>query len=715
MLGNFYAISNLVVAVIIQLLGLFVFFQNREKFVNRIFLIFCVVSSLWMYSLFFLYYLGTNYQNAIFWSKSIYIGACFNSVLSYHFAIAFLDIKKRKWILYLFYGLSGLFLYLVYSDKLLNGLYHYAWGYFPRYGKYHPIYMIYKSFESIYTLSLLYDKYKSRFFMTSQQYQRLKYVFLAWIIGHFSLANYLPTYGITVFPIGNFCFAVLVILLTYAIVRHQLMEIEVIIKKTLVFAGLFASIFALLVLPTLVIQELIASQMGRGARVVGLTISAILIVLVSRRLENFLIRITDKYLFQKKYDYKELLKTFTTEVLTVLDIDRLVQLTTTKLTDIMKVQSCGVLLLDEMKNEYKLVASKGIEDISVVLTRDNTLTTFLDRTKGYLSTKHQGQDSPLPKRIIDDMNKLKLELAIPLIIHDEMIGVLTLGKKKSDEDYAQDDMDILLPLSRTLAIAISNARVLDELSKTQAEAAQREKMAVIGTLSAGINHEICNPLGIARGQCEAFLLNIRDGLYKNKTEKELLQKAQEIMNKVIHETDRATTITKRLSSFAKPSKGLYTEDVDIKDAVDEVLALVGYEMRLEKIEVANEVPADFPHVMGDKKQIQEVFFNLIRNAAQAIHEKGRIAVKVHQNEDRIYVDIEDTGHGISEDKIGQIFNPFYTTKDPGKGTGLGLFIVRQVVERNNGRIAVRSQEGVGTTFTLDFPVAEKVKVQEVLQ
>ena len=96
------------------------------------------------------------------------------------------------------------------------------------------------------------------------------------------------------------------------------------------------------------------------------------------------------------------------------------------------------------------------------------------------------------------------------------MGVLSLGKKKSDEDYTQDDLGILLPLARTLAIAISNAKLFDELGKTQAEAAQNEKMAVIGTLSAGINHEICNPLGIARGQCEAFLLNVKDGLYNNK-------------------------------------------------------------------------------------------------------------------------------------------------------------------------------------------------------
>jgi signal transduction histidine kinase len=347
----------------------------------------------------------------------------------------------------------------------------------------------------------------------------------------------------------------------------------------------------------------------------------------------------------------------------------------------------------------------------ITLGMDNTLATFLSRTKAYLSTKHQGKDSPIPKHIVEDMNKLKLQLAIPLVIHDDMIGILTLGKKKSDEDYSQDDMDIIMPLARTLAIAISNATALDELGKTQAEAAQKEKMAVIGTLSAGINHEICNPLGIARGQCEAFLLNIKDGLYKNKTDKELFEKAQGIMEKVIHEVDRATTITKRLSSFAKPSKGLLTDDINIKEEIDEVLALVGYEMKLDKIEVENQVPQDLAHIMGDKKQLQEVFFNIIRNAAQAITEKGKITIRGRQSDGKVFVEIEDTGHGIPEDKMSQIFNPFFTTKEPGKGTGLGLFIVRQVVERNGGRISLKSKFGVGTIFTLEFPVAETAKAR----
>ena len=140
------------------------------------------------------------------------------------------------------------------------------------------------------------------------------------------------------------------------------------------------------------------------------------------------------------------------------------------------------------------------------------------------------------------------------------------------------------------------------------------------------------------------------------------------------------------------------------------ILFIGYEMKLDKIEVVNKIKEDFPNITGDRKQIQEVFFNLIRNAAQAIHEKGKISISGRREEDKVWIIIEDNGRGIPSDKVGQIFNPFYTTKSPGKGTGLGLFIVKQVVERNKGRISVRSKEKLGTTFTLEFPVTETVKV-----
>jgi signal transduction histidine kinase len=527
------------------------------------------------------------------------------------------------------------------------------------------------------------------------------------------MIDYIPKYGVEIYPFGFVFILAFLSVIGYAIVRYKLMDIEVIIKKTLVFAGLLASVFAMLILPTLIIQEYLFRGTGTGGRMAGLAISGIVIILTMHRIEAFLINVTDKYLFQKKYDYKELLKTFTAEVLTVLELDNLVNLTVDKLSDIVKLTSSAVLLFDEEKQQFNVMASRGVKDPTVTLIRPDGIVTFMEETHGYILIKELNDKKIMvPESVKEIIARLSAELIIPMVLHEEVMGMLSLGKKKSDEDYTQDDLDILLPLAKTLAIAISNAKLFDELGKTQAEAAQKEKMAVIGTLSAGINHEICNPLGIARGQCEAFLLNLKDGLYKTKSAEELLERSKEIMAKVIKETDRATAITKKLSGFAKPSKG-ESELVDISKELDEVQGLVGYELKLEKIEFVKDIEKDLPNIFVDKKQLQEVLFNLVRNAGQAIGEKGRITVSVRQKDRKVFIDIQDTGSGIPEDKVHQLFNPFFTTKEPGKGTGLGLFIVRQVVERSGGRIYLKQTKvGEGTTFTLEFPIASEEPVTQ---
>ncbi|MFC1590506.1 ATP-binding protein [Candidatus Omnitrophota bacterium] len=524
----------------------------------------------------------------------------------------------------------------------------------------------------------------------------LSYLFFVFKVGKF-------------LPLGDLFSIVSNAVITYAIVRHQLMDIEVIIKKTLVFAGLLASVLGIIILPTLIIQEYLVRHASFGVKLFGLSISGIIIIFSTRRIEKFLVNITDKFLFQKRYDYKHLLRTFTQDVLTVLDLNRVLSQTVEKLIDIVKISNASIVLYDEENEKFNLASSKGIVNNKFSISKPNSLLSFFDMTGGHILKTQEGPNSQFPDDIKNALKELEADFFIPLILRTKLIGFVSLGMKKSDEPYSQDDIDILLPLAGTLAIAISNAKLLVQLSRTQAEAAQREKMAVIGTLSAGINHEICNPLGIARGQCEAYLLNMRDGLYKNKTSEELLKKAEDIMKKVIHETDRATVITKKLSSFAKPAKG-DMQVVNIDDEIDEVLGLVSYELRLEKIEIEKKFIGNDLKILADKKQVQEIFFNVIRNAGQAIGEKGKITISAKSSDDKVVIDIKDTGHGIPADKIKELFNPFFTTKEPGKGTGLGLFIVRQVVERNGGRIYLKETKvGEGTTFALEFPVAAEAK------
>ncbi|MFH1593344.1 MAG: ATP-binding protein [Candidatus Omnitrophota bacterium] len=690
----------------------FVAYRIKKTELTKSFLFLCLSVGVWSLGL-GLEVLFENKNAALFCSRFLHAGVTFIPFAYLYFSTALADqtIQKRKIIL-LSFAISIVLTIINLSGNLIPSV-------SPK--------LIFKNYTNPNMLS--YSVLLLHFFIFSgygfyllvktipmvEGYRRMQitYVLIASTIGFIGgSCTFFPVYNILLDSFWGMYFVPIYTFFTfYAIVRHQLLDIEVIIKKTIIFAGLFAGVYAIVAGITF-LGQVTFEQITGGQRWVSLIPSIAIIVLILRPLENILVRATERFLFQKKYDYKELLKTFTTEVLTVLDKDVLVHSTVDKLSNIVKIQSCGILLLNSAKNEFDLIASLGMDRGSekISLGPHNTLITFLEKTKAYLSTKHQGKDSPLPKNIVQDMNKLKLELAIPLVIHDDMIGILTLGKKKSDEDYTQDDMDILLPLARTLAIAISNAMVLDELGKVQAEAAQREKMAVIGTLSAGINHEICNPLGIARGQCEAFLLNIKDGLYNDKTPDELVEKAKVIMEKVIHETDRATNITKRLSSFAKPSRGDISRDVIIGDEIDIVLALVSYEMKLDKIDITKEIALDLPKIEADKKQLQQVFFNLIRNAAQAIGERGKIVIRATKSDGHIVIVIKDTGQGIAKEKLDEIFNPFYTTKDPGKGTGLGLFIVRQVVEKNGGSILVESKVNEGTEFTLTFPV--RISVNE---
>ncbi|MDD5487929.1 MAG: ATP-binding protein [Candidatus Omnitrophica bacterium] len=431
-----------------------------------------------------------------------------------------------------------------------------------------------------------------------------------------------------------------------------------------------------------------------------------------RPLESFLRNITDKYLFQKQYDSKQLLKLFANEVLSVLDINRLVNLTVNRLVDFMKLENAYIMLLDENREMFRVVAFSGMSPSKWHLDAQKEFFAYLQVTGKYLLLDDPARKNILNPSIVSVMADERSVLAIPLFHRNEMVGVLFLGKKKSDEIFNQEDIDILLPLSRTLSIAITNAQLFEKLSQAQAQAAQREKMAVIGTLSAGINHEICNPLGIARGQCEMFLLNMQDGLYATKSTGELLEQAKVIMEKVIKETDRATVITKKLSSFAKPAKGEITNDVNAEKEIDEVMTLVEHDLKLDNIVITKRVEGDIPAISADRKQLQEILFNIVRNAAQAMGQRGTIEISVYARFGEVYIDITDTGEGISKQDQARIFDPFFTTKEPGKGTGLGLFIVKQIVERNNGRIFVKSESGSGTTFTLVFKAFDSSDVNE---
>ncbi len=706
-----FGVSALLTGVTSLGMGVFVYFNGRNKKLNAIWLGVTSGAAIWGFGSLVATQIS-DYGLSMLWWKFAYVGVILTPVFFFHFICIFLE-YNLKMLIRITYLLAAVFaIFNIFFEKLflggINFVFESLYWFGPPGIVYNFFYVLFYLLLNLFSYYLLFRKMRTS---SGLERTQMLYFIVGSGVGWLGSEGCFPIgWNLNVYPITNFLVVLYPIILGYAIVRHQLMDITVIVKKTLVFAGLFAASFGVFVsfayLGAAVFENIVNN------RWIALIPSVFVIVLILRPLENFLVNATDKFLFQKKYDYRELLRTFSNEVLAVLDLNTLVNITVNKLVEVVKLENAALLLYDKGKEKFRMVSSGGPEATEYILDVGEGFIRDIQKSGRYVLRENPDRKNDLSEDIKQKFDELKAEVLIPLTHRDELVGVLSLGKKKSDEEFTQDDIAILLPLAKTLSIAITNAQLIEELSVAHAQSAQREKMAVIGTLSAGINHEICNPLGIARGQCEMFLLNLKDGIYKNKTHEELIEKAQEIMQKVIHETDRATVITRKLSSFAKPAKGLTEGDVHVGDELNEVVGLVEHDLKLDNIRVISKIAKDTHPISADRKQLQEIFFNIVRNAAQSIEGKGTITVSALNSGSSVYVDIKDDGIGMNKEHMSQIFNPFFTTKEPGQGTGLGLFIVKQIVEKNNGHISVDSEPGKGTVFHLVFDAHKGSKNEE---
>lgn len=241
-LAHSLAIQNIAVGIIAQVIGVYIFLKSPKKHLNRIFLLFCLIFSIWLYGFFFLL-TAKDLNSALFWSKIIYLGVCFSSVISYHFVRVFLGITSKKWVLILFYFLSIISLFAtVFTNKLLDGVYHYNWGYYPKAGKYHYIFLSYIIIETGYTLFLLYKRLKMRNSCTVVECARVKYVFWGFAIGHLALENFIAMSGIPIVPLAQIFILTLFILIGYSVIYHQLFSVKIVLKRTIIYSLLISII-----------------------------------------------------------------------------------------------------------------------------------------------------------------------------------------------------------------------------------------------------------------------------------------------------------------------------------------------------------------------------------------------------------------------------------------------------------------------------------------
>jgi two-component system NtrC family sensor kinase len=285
--------------------------------------------------------------------------------------------------------------------------------------------------------------------------------------------------------------------------------------------------------------------------------------------------------------------------------------------------------------------------------------------------------------------------------------------------FPQEGMFLLPLYPFVLAYFMIKQKLFDEAEFAQA--AHRDKLMEIGVLAASINHEVRNPLYLIKGLAESCLERQKEGVFSN--DKKVIESANEAFTKTMQQTDRAMDIIKRLSIFAKSGieSEIKFEAVKVGAVLEDVLALIHFELASHNIAITRDIPQNLPDVRADRRYLEEILFNLLVNATQAIRGIGKsgeiriaatefthpVCKSVHTpgvcnvERDRVVITIADTGPGIPEDKLKDVFRPFYTTRE--EGTGLGLYITKQLVEKIGGRIDVASRSGEGTVFTVLLP------------
>jgi len=236
---------------------------------------------------------------------------------------------------------------------------------------------------------------------------------------------------------------------------------------------------------------------------------------------------------------------------------------------------------------------------------------------------------------------------------------------------------------------------------TRRKIMESERLAVIGQLAAGVAHELNNPLqGIV---AYSHLLREKEGERGGNGSKAWVEK-------IVTQADRCATIVRGLLDFARPRTPV-TKPTAVKALVEGCVALVEDQALFHNIEVVRQFGADVPEVVVDPSLMQQVFMNLIINAAEAMPDGGRLLLttRVDPAEKMVEVEVSDTGHGIARADLDRIFDPFFTTKAVGHGTGLGLAISFGIVKEHHGTISVESEVGKGTTFSVRLPLRDRVE------
>ena len=579
----------------------------------------------------------------------------------------------------------------------------------------------------VFTLSLLFRRIRGA--VPRIERARLSYLLLGATLAVFASAlDLLPAAGISFPSLGPLVASLYLVFLAQTLQVYRLLDLQELLGKFAALTALALILSAIYV--GLVIWAGSATQLFLFNTVIASFVILNLVEPLRAKVEAWVVAT----LFRERYELLQTLASLKTRLANVIDPLALARITLDVIHDTRRVTHASLYLLADARPGFSLVDHRGPSPVS-----------FLDASaaRGLLATARSGQKAVLlenverrlhelrrwlgppggaraarvsvapderPKLVEEQkriaelrsaLSAMKAGICIPLLGADRVIGFFNLWDERVPEAYSSDEIAVMLEIGEQISTVVENSKLIEGIK-------ERDRLAALGEMAAGLAHEIRNPLGAIKGAAQ-FL-----------EPSELGGEEGEFLQVIVEEVDRLNGVVTQFLDYARPLKPA-VGPIDVNDVVERTLRLLHTAVP-PTVELVDELDPSGPVAASDAEQLKQVLFNLVQNAVQAMPAGGKVWISTSAPRDEsggfhlssrgaefVELRIRDDGPGIPENQREHIFVPFYTTKE--KGTGLGLAISQRIVRSHGGTITLQSRAGEGTEFLIRLPAVVEARAE----
>ncbi len=720
--------------IVLTFLSLVSFLRGGKNSTNILFAAICLIGALVNADVVLVALIPDKAQ-ALIVDKVLHGIFVFTLPVYIQFIHSFLGIQGRTWLVYAALLLSLIFAYFIPSNLFISGFRYFDFGPIAKAGPAYYVFAVLSGVMVLYSLIILFTGMRKA--KDNQQKNRIKYIL--WGIGLSALliaSNILTICGLHRYPMGNFS-VIPAVFLAYGVLKYDLLDMGALIRRGTIYfilTGILTTFYILIIY----LFNAFFMMSGYHEYLLLSLVLAALIVLLFNPLRQKVQRWIDNSFFRGRYNYQKLVKEISREMTSLLKFSEIKDLLFASISRALQVTHvCLVLYNDDEGHFHYYSDDAEIQKAMANNTVDQShpIISCLEKDRRPLSKYIvEKKNSPADEshRISEVFDILRASMIVPMVSHTRLIGMIALGQKKSGELFVHEDLELLTTIANQSVIALENAKsyekieklnrdlerkveertadlrqALEEKERTQEQLIQSESLAAIGQLVAGTAHELNNPLASASSLIQTSAEAIGEWDVVRESRNEVIDDLEFSLK----ELKRAGDIVRSLLDLSRQTQ-VYVEPVDINVAIDDALRVLYNQYKHLPVEIEKKYDDGLPCVEGNFANLGQVFINVIKNAIEALtNGTGKITLVTSYKgaTGSVLIECRDTGKGISDNLMQNIFKPFFTTKEVGKGTGLGLYISHEIVKRHGGNISVKSKDGKGTVFSIELPCKQGEK------